>query len=115
MSVDDREQRPEQRPDSISQRRRRRIVNRRNLIIATIAASVGVVALILLSFMLYRLGYIDRYVAGQIKGTFAKYGIRAEIRNFHAAYPPQTVEMLGVELYDAKSDERLGKIDRILA
>src|SRR5687767_11727228 len=73
------------------QGKRRRFINRRNLVIATIAASIGVVALILLAFLAYRLGYVDRYVAGQIKDTFANYGIRAEIREFHTAFNPQTV------------------------
>ncbi len=97
------------------QGKRRRYLNRRNLTIATIAAAIGLVAFILLLLIVYRLGYIDRYVAGQIKDTFAKYGIRAEIRDFHATFPPQTVEMLGVELFDAQSGEKLGKIDRLLA
>src|SRR6266550_3717431 len=97
------------------QGRRRRFLNRRNLVIATIFAAVGIVALILLILIVYRLGYVDRYVAGQIKDTFAKYGIRAEIKEFHAGFPPQTVEMSGVELYDALTGEKLGKIDRLLA
>src|SRR5215210_426402 len=49
------------------QGRRRRFLNRRNLVIATIAASAGVVALILIVLFAYRLGYVDNYVAGQIK------------------------------------------------
>ena len=97
------------------QGRRRRFLNHRNLVIATIAAAIGIVALILLIFLAYRLGYVDRYVAGQIKDTFAKYGIRAEIKEFHTTFPPQTVEMLGLELYDAQTGEKLGKIDRLLA
>ena len=97
------------------QGRRRRFLNRRNFIIATTAAAIGIVALTILVFLLYRLGYVDRYVAGQIKDTFSKYGIRAEIKDFHAGFPPQTVEMLGVELYDAQTGEKLGKIDRLLA
>src|SRR6266550_5743108 len=97
------------------QGRRRRFLNKRNAFIATIAAAVGVIALILLILIVYRLGYVDRYVAGQIKDTFAKYGIRAEIKTFHAGYPPETVEMLGVELYDQQTGEKLGKIDRLLA
>ncbi len=97
------------------QGRRRRFLNRRNVFIATVAAAIGVVALILLVAIVYRLGYVDRYVAAQIKETFAKYGIRAEIKEFHAGFPPQTVEMLGVELYDAQTGEKLGKIDRLLA
>ena len=97
------------------QGRRRRFLTRRNFFIATIAAAIGLVALILIILIVYRLGYVDRYVAGQIKDTFAKYGIRAEIKEFHAAFPPQTVEMLGVELYDAQSGEKLGQINRLLA
>ncbi len=97
------------------QGRRRRFLNQRNVLIATIAAGVGVVALILLILIVYRLGYVDRYVAGQIKDTFAKYGIRAEIKEFHAGYPPQNVEMSGLELFDAQTGERLGKIDRLVA
>jgi translocation and assembly module TamB len=97
------------------QGRRRRYLNRRNLIIATTAAAIGVVALILLILIVYRLGYVDRYVAVQIKDTFAKYGIRADIKEFHTAFTPQTVEMLGVELYDSQTGEKLGKIDRLLA
>lgn len=112
MSVDDRDKKGAKPP---AERRRRRIINRRNLVIATIAGSIGVVALILLLVLVYRLGYVDQYVAGQIQNTFAKYGIRAEIRDFHTTFPPQTVEMLGLELYDSQTGERLGKIDRILA
>ncbi len=97
------------------QGRRRRFLNRRNLIIATTAGAIGIVALILLVLIVYRLGYVDRYVAGQIKQTFAKYGIRAEIKDFHAGFPPRTVEMTGLELYDATTNEKLGKIDRLLA
>ncbi|HEV7743898.1 MAG TPA: translocation/assembly module TamB domain-containing protein [Pyrinomonadaceae bacterium] len=97
------------------QGRRRRFLNRRNFFIATIFSAIGLVALILLILIVYRLGYVDRYVAGQIKETFAKYGIRAEIKDFHAGFPPQTVEMLGVELYDAQTNEKLAKIDRLVA
>lgn len=97
------------------QGRRRRFINRRNVTIAGFAAIIGIVALVLLVGILYRLGYVDRYVAGQIKDTFAKYGIRAEIKEFHAGFPPQTVEMSGIELYDQQTGEQLGKIDRLLA
>src|SRR6266496_4265518 len=61
------------------QGRRRRFLNQRNAVIASIAAVLGLVALILVLLLVYRLGYIDRYVAGQIKDTFSKYGIRTEI------------------------------------
>ena len=96
-------------------RRRRRIVTRRNAIIVGILVAVGAIALVLIALLSYRLGYVDAYIAGQVKDTLAKYGIRAEIREFHTAITPQTVEMLGVELYDAQTGEKLGKIDRLLA
>lgn len=117
MSVNDRDNHPDEpaQPARASGSRRRRYLNRRNVIIATIAASVGVVALILLVVLVYRLGYVDQYVATQIKRTFANYGIRAEIREFHTSFPPETVEMLGLELFDAQTGERLGKIDRMRA
>jgi translocation and assembly module TamB len=88
---------------------------RRHAILAVAITGVVAVALILLGLFLFRLGFVDRYVAGQIKNTFANYGIRAEMREFHASFPPNTVEMSGVELYDSQTGEKLGKIDRLLA
>ncbi|MBA3765941.1 MAG: hypothetical protein H0W99_02930, partial [Acidobacteria bacterium] len=93
----------------------RRWVTRRNAFIATIAIGVLIVAFILIGILSYRLGYVDRYVAGQIKSTLAEYGIRAEIKEFHTAFGPRTVEMLDIELYDAQTGEHLGKINRMLA
>ncbi len=88
---------------------------RRHAFIATGIVGIGVVVVLLLILFLFRLGYVDRYVANQIKATFANYGIRAEIRDFHASFPPRTVEMDDVELYDAVTGDRLGKITRLLA
>src|SRR6185503_14413701 len=88
---------------------------RRHAFIATGIVAIGVVAILLLILFLFRLGYVDRYVANQIKRTFANYGIRAEIRDFHASFPPRTVEMDDVELYDSVTGDRLGKITRLLA
>src|SRR3989440_4842486 len=95
--------------------RRRRFVTRRNAILSGIAIGLGVVVIIVVAFMAYKLGFVDRYIAGQVQDTFSKYGVRAEIKNFHTSISPKTVEMLGAELYDAQSIEKLGKIDRILA
>jgi len=117
MSIDDPAEGPAEHPpkNKPTLRRRWRYFKRRHAIIAGLMLGVGAVALILLIFLLYRLGFVDRYVAGQIKNTFANYGIRAEIRDFHATFPPNTVEMTGVELYDAETGSELGKIDRLLA
>src|SRR6185369_12487358 len=95
--------------------RRRRFINRRNTIIVAIGMICAAIALVLVGLLAFRLGYVDNYIAGQVKDTLSKYGIRAEIKSFHTAWSPQTVEMLGVELYDAKTGEKLGKVDRILA
>src|SRR5215213_9946276 len=95
--------------------KRWRYFTRRHAVLATMIAGAIALTLILLGLFLYRLGFVDRYVAGQIKQTFANYGIRAEIRDFHANFPPQTVEMDGVELYDSVTGDKLGKIDRLLA
>src|SRR5713101_3911531 len=102
-------------PPRVPRSRVRRVVTRRNAVISGIVIAVGSILLILAGLIAYRLGAVDRYVAGQIKDTLAKYGVRAEIKTFHTSLSPQTVEMLGVELYDASTDEKLGKIDRLLA
>src|SRR3989449_6185428 len=96
-------------------RPRRRFVTRRNAIVSGIAIVIGVVVIIIVAFMAYKLGFVDRYIAGQVQDTFSKYGVRAQIKTFHTSFSPQTVEMLGLELYDAQSGEKLGKIDRLLA
>src|SRR5437867_2822508 len=96
-------------------RRRRRFVTRRNAVILGILLGLGIVAIVFIGLFAYRFGYIDRYIAGQIKNTLATYGVRADIREFHTSFSPQTVEMLGVELYDSQTGERLGKVDRLLA
>src|SRR5882672_9195899 len=88
---------------------------RRHAVISGIIIAAGVILLILIGLLAYRLGYVDRYVAGQIKSTLANYGIRAEIKEFHTSISPQTVELVGLELYDAQSGEQLGKIGRMLA
>ena len=54
---------------------RRRFVTRRNAVIATIGLVCAAIALAFVALVVYRLGYVDRYIAGQIKDTLAKYGI----------------------------------------
>ena len=63
---------PEKKP---SLARRWRYFSRRHAIIAGLILGVGAFAVLLLAFLLYRLGYVDRYVVGQIQGTFANYDI----------------------------------------
>ena len=96
-------------------RARRRFVTRRNTILVGIGLVCAVAALILVSLIAYRLGFVDRYIAGQVKDTLANYGVRAEIRSFHTSLSPQSVELQGVELFDAKTGEQIGKIDRMVA
>jgi translocation and assembly module TamB len=121
MSVDDpkntdNSQDPSQpTPEKPSVKKRWRYFTRRHAILAGLIVAGGALALIVLALFLYRLGFVDRYIANQIKQSFANYGIRAEIREFHADIPPQTVTMSGVELYDAQTGAQLGKIDRLVA
>src|SRR3954468_20608573 len=79
---------------------RRRFINRRNTILVAIGLVCAAIALVLVGLLAYRLGYVDLYIAGQVQDTLAKYGVRAVIKDFHTGWSPQTVEMLGVELYD---------------
>ncbi len=95
--------------------RRRRYLTRRNAVITALGFVVGIVALVLIAFVVYRLGFVDRYLVSQIKSDFARYGIRAEIKTFHASLPPGSVEIDGIELFDASSGAKLGKIDRMVA
>jgi len=97
------------------QGRRRRYLTRRNAFITALGFGVAIVALVLIAVIIYRLGFVDRYLVSQIKSDFSKYGIRAEFKNFHATIPPNTVDMQGIELFDALTGEKLGKIDRMLA
>src|SRR5437763_10769740 len=97
------------------QGKRRRFLTRRNALIATLAIAGLIVLLVLAIVIAYRLGYIDRYIANQIKGTLTQYGIRAEIGHFETKFGPRTVELRDVELYDQQTGEKLGKIDRMLA
>src|SRR6266487_2576254 len=99
----------------LTSRSRRRFITRRNAVITAIGFALGIVALILIGLLAYRLGYVDHYVAAQVKDTLAKYGIRAEIKEFHTSISPQTVELVGLELYDASTGEQLGKVGRMLA
>ncbi|HEU5236530.1 MAG TPA: hypothetical protein VFU37_05270, partial [Pyrinomonadaceae bacterium] len=69
--------------------RRRRFINRRNTIIATIGLVCAAIALVLVALLVYRLGYVDQYIASQVKDTLSKYGVRAEIKNFHTSLSPQ--------------------------
>jgi translocation and assembly module TamB len=96
--------------------KRWRYFSRRHAILAALIGGIIALAVILVILFLFRLGFVDRYVAGQIKQTFANYGIRAEIGEFHATFfPPRVVEMSDVELYDATTSDRIGKIDKLFA
>src|SRR6185369_5466268 len=96
--------------------KRWRYFTRRHAILAAMIVGAVALVVIVLILFLFRLGFVDRYVASQIKQTFASYGIRAEIREFHATFfPPRVVEMSGIELYDATTNDRIGKIDRLVS
>ncbi|HTG87419.1 MAG TPA: hypothetical protein VL907_10315, partial [Pyrinomonadaceae bacterium] len=117
MSVDEptnpNEPPPQPPPEKPSVAKRWRYFSRRHAILAGLIIAAVAIFIILLAFFLYRFGFTDRYIANQIKRTFANYGIRAEIREFHADLPPQTVKMSGVELFDATTGEKLGTINEL--
>jgi translocation and assembly module TamB len=94
---------------------RRRYVTRRNAALVGIAAVAAVVLLIVVGFLLYRTGQIDNLIARQIKSTLSEYGIRADIHGFSARLGARTAELTGVDLYDARTNEKLGHVDRLLA
>jgi translocation and assembly module TamB len=133
MPVDDRDDRSAESSDKTDQRttndnglaettptlRHRRsatrFLTRRHGIIGALAVIAGVSLLVLIVGLVYRLGYVDAYVASRIKDTFARYGIRAEIKDFRTILPRQMVEIQGIELFDSATGERLGRIDRFNA
>lgn len=94
---------------------RRRYLTRRNALLSALALTFAVLFAIFVLFILYRSGQLDRIVANQIVNTLAQYGIRTEMKEFHLKFSPRTVEMQGIELYDAQTNAHLGKIDRLLA
>jgi len=71
--------------------------------------------LILLVLIVYRLGYVDRYVAVQIKDTFAQYGIRPRLKIFTPPFRHRRWRCWDWSFYDAQTGAKLGKIDRLLA
>ncbi|HWS86543.1 MAG TPA: translocation/assembly module TamB domain-containing protein [Pyrinomonadaceae bacterium] len=93
----------------------RRVVNRRNAMWTGIVAVVAVVALAFILFMLYRSGQLDRYVAGQIISTLAKYNVRAEIGSFYTRLGPREVEINDLKLYNAETGAPIGNVGRIVA
>lgn len=116
MGVDDRDNLSDERPaPATPPGKRRRYLTRRNAVIAGLSIAILAIGVVVLSLLAYRLGFTDRYLANQIKSDLAKYGIRLEIKTFHASVPPQNVEFQGLELFDAQSGEKLGKVDRLRA
>src|SRR5258708_17631544 len=83
-------------PGTSSPRRGLRRFTRRHAVISGIIIATGVIALVLIGLLAYRLGFIDCYIAGQIKDTLAQYGIRPEIKTFDTALSPQSWAMLDV-------------------
>jgi translocation and assembly module TamB len=93
----------------------RRVVNRRNAMWTGVAAVAAVVLLVVVAFLLYRTGQVDRIIARQLVDTFARYGVRAEIGSFETKFTPRTAELRDLKLYDAQTGALIGKIDRVLA
>jgi hypothetical protein len=93
----------------------RRVVNRRNAVWTAVVAVVAAVALAFIIFVLYRTGQIDRYVAGQIISTLAKYNIRAEVGSFHSRLGAREVEINDLKLYNSVTGAQIGHVGRVVA
>lgn len=120
MPVDDQEGRgpaesPRAEESAPPERGGRRYFTRRNAAITVVALVAAAALLAVVAFLLYRSGQIDKLIAHQIQQTLAEYGIRAEIKEFHAKLGPRTAEVSGLDLYDAQTGERLGRIERLVA
>src|SRR6266576_2160289 len=102
MPVDNHRDKPveppsgKQEPTSGPPLRGLRRFTRRHAVISGIIIASLVIALVLIGLLAYRLGFVDRYIAGQIKSTLSNYGIRAEIKEFHTSLSPRTVELVGL-------------------
>ncbi|HEX8071919.1 MAG TPA: translocation/assembly module TamB domain-containing protein [Pyrinomonadaceae bacterium] len=96
-------------------RARRRYITRRNALLVALVAAVGALVLVLLGVFMYRTGRVDALIADQIVGTLARYGIRAQIREFHTKLGPRTAEIKGLDLYDAQTGAQLGRVDTLIA
>ena len=68
-NADNRQDLPQPEPEKPSVARRWRYFTRRHAILAGLIIAAVAFVLILLAFFLYRLGYVDRYIANQIKRT----------------------------------------------
>src|SRR5688572_27930467 len=112
-NTDNRQDLPQSESEKRSVARPWRCFSRRHAIHAGLIVAAVVVFVILLAFTLYRIGYLERYIAKQKKRIFSKDGISAEIREFHAVMPSQTVYMSGVQLYVERFGGNLGEIDKI--
>src|SRR5258708_34703053 len=69
------------RPEPLTpQGQKRKFITRRNAAIVAFAVVAGAVALFLVAFLAYRLGYIDKFLASQIQNPFSQDRIRAGIQ-----------------------------------
>jgi len=108
--------RPDAPPPTPAERRRwRRYVNRRNAVLTSIAAVLALVLLVVVAIFLYRSGQVDSIIAKQIVGTLAQFGVRAEVGSFRTRFGERTAELNDIELYDAATGARLGRVGRLVA
>lgn len=93
-------------------KKRRRVFNLRNFIRASVGGLLIFIVVAFILFLVYRLGYADRYISNQIVGKLDQYGIKAEIGGFKTTLSPNTAELTDLKLYDKQTNEFLGKIDK---
>jgi translocation and assembly module TamB len=91
------------------------VVNRRNAAWTAAVAVVGLLAIALIIFILYRTGRVDEYLARQIVNTLANYNIRAEIEGLETQIGPRTAVITNLKLYNAATGAQIAEVDRITA
>src|SRR5882762_865480 len=62
------------RPEPVTpQGKRRRYLTRRNAFFTALGLAIAIIAFMLIAVLIYRLGFVDRYLVNQIKSDFSNY------------------------------------------
>lgn len=93
----------------------RRLITRRKLLFVTIGLAGVVLFVIVLAFLLYQSGYVDRFIAGKLIQSLAQYGIRTEIGELETEFYPHKVSMRDVAFYNARTGQKIATAERIVA
>src|SRR5215216_3300617 len=96
----------EQEPETSDPKRRSRL-NRRNLLIVSLAAVVLLGALLLLSVVTYRYGVFDSYIKAQFTEKMADIGIVFSADEFALTITPLELHLVNATFNDRVTGEKL--------